>query len=137
MTVVHVVTQLEEMPAQETAEAVEDLTNAGLMVGGLILNMTSPSPLRPRDVAEIRGGDLYPSHIAAALSKAGVDDPDIADDLFDEALGYARRTALERSTRRALRELGRPMFELPRLPGGIDVGGAYELATVLRTLGAA
>lgn len=136
MTSVHIVTQLEDMPAQETADAVDELTKAGLPVGHLILNMTARHALRPKDVTEIREGGLDVARIAAVLSRAGVNDPTVAADLLTEAQGYAERAALERATRRSLRQLGRPMFELPLLSGGVDVGGVYELAETLRSEGA-
>ena len=45
-TAVHVVTLLEEMPVQETADAIAELTKAGLPVGSVIVNMAA-EPLLP------------------------------------------------------------------------------------------
>ena len=45
-TAVHLVTVLEEMPVQETADGIADLRAAGLPVGGVIVNQ-----VRPRDIA--------------------------------------------------------------------------------------
>lgn len=137
MTAVHVVTQLEEMPAQETVDAIEELTEAGLPVGYIIMNMTTPPALRPRDVTDIRSGELEATRIQSALAKVGVTDRKLAKALLSEAGNYAERTALERASRRTLRELGLPMYELPMLTGGVDVGGVYELAEMLRADGAA
>jgi hypothetical protein len=36
--------------------------------------------------------------------------------------------ALERSERRTLKALGHPMYELPLLSDGVDLGGLYQLA---------
>ena len=54
-TAVHLVTLLEDMPVQETADAIAELTEAGLPVGSVIVNMaTEPVlpatawPARPR-----------------------------------------------------------------------------------------
>ena len=136
-TAVHIVTQLEEMPAQETADAVAELGESGLSVGYLILNMVTPATLRPRAVADIRDGELDPSRISDTLSKAGIDDLRVTADLVNGAKQYARRVASERATRRALRELDHPMVELPLLGDGVDVGGVYELATALAKVGSA
>src|SRR5690606_38781987 len=44
-TAVHIVTVLEEMPVQETADGIAELRGAGLPVGGVIVNQ-----VRPRDL---------------------------------------------------------------------------------------
>src|SRR4051794_27218508 len=46
-TAVHLVTVLEEMPVQETADGIADLRRADLPVGGVLVNM-----VRPRDIQE-------------------------------------------------------------------------------------
>ena len=67
-TAVHFVTLLEEMPVQETMDGIRDLTEVGLPVGGVFVNMdtrpssprrTSPRPRRGTlDLDEIvRGGE--------------------------------------------------------------------------------
>jgi anion-transporting ArsA/GET3 family ATPase len=134
-TAVHIVTQLEEMPAQETADAVEELGAAGLNVGYLILNMTSPPGLRPRDITDIRNGEVDEARIEAALAKAGADAPGVASQLLSEAQRFAERAAVERASRRLLRDLDRPVLELPLVTGGIDVAAVYELAEALRDSG--
>ena len=45
-----------------------------------------------------------------------------------EAADHAARVALERQERARLDELGRPVYDLPLLSDGIDLGGLYELA---------
>ena len=44
-TAVHLVTVLEEMPVQETADGIAELRGAGLPVGGVVVNL-----VRPRDL---------------------------------------------------------------------------------------
>ena len=39
--------------------------------------------------------------------------------------------------RAVVRALDVPSYELPRLPGGIDLGGLYELAATIRDQGLA
>jgi hypothetical protein len=38
---------------------------------------------------------------------------------------------LEKRERTRIKASGRPVYELPALAGGIDLGGLYELAEVL------
>ncbi len=58
MTAVHVVTLLEEMPVQETADAIAELTALGIPVGTVIVNATRPPLLPPAEItqAELRRG---------------------------------------------------------------------------------
>src|SRR4051794_4809745 len=50
MTAVHVVTLLEEMPVQETADAVTELAAAGLPVGGIVVNAVRAPLLKVADL---------------------------------------------------------------------------------------
>ena len=49
---------------------------------------------------------------------------------------HALRVDLERAQRRDLNAAGRPVYELPALSDGIDLGGLYRLAEELRDQGA-
>ena len=51
--------------------------------------------------------------------------------LVEEGRHHAERRALEDEQRAIVEALGVPSYELPRLPGGIDLAGLYELAEVL------
>jgi len=73
-TAVHLVTVLEEMPVQETADGVHELTEAGLPVGAVVVNQVRPSPLPARVLADARAGRVDRGVIAAGL-EAG----DLAD----------------------------------------------------------
>src|SRR4051794_34877824 len=55
-TAVHVVTLLEEMPVQETADAVEELTAAGLPLGGVVVNGVRQPMLRVADLTAATRG---------------------------------------------------------------------------------
>ena len=61
----------------------------------------------------------------------------LVDGLLEEARDHAERRALEDAQRAVVAELGRPTYELPRLAGGVDLGGLYELAADLKKQGLA
>jgi anion-transporting ArsA/GET3 family ATPase len=137
-TAVHIVTLLEEMPVQETVDGAAELTQAGLPVGGVVINMVRPPILAPADLAIAGEGRLDPLEVAKGLSAAGIDaDEATVGALLAEAGERAALIALERSERTALAALDRPMYELPALEEGVDLGALYELAAVLREEGAA
>jgi Mrp family chromosome partitioning ATPase len=131
-TAVHVVTLLEEMPVQETADAVAELTDAGLPVGGIVVNGVRTPMLKQADLTAAAKGRLDREVVAAGLEAAGVRLRESAvDALLAEAAGHAQRVALEKSERRTLRALGRPTYDLPLLSDGVDLGGLYALAEKL------
>lgn len=132
LTAVHLVALLEEMPAQETLEAVAALRSASLRVGATILNMVQEPLLRPAQLSAALSGDLEGAGIAAELASVGVHDTGMVDLLLDEAQAYAERVALQRRARRTLRGIGQPTYELPLLDGGVEVADLYDLARSLR-----
>ncbi|MFR9726361.1 ArsA family ATPase [Streptomyces sp. MS19] len=132
-TAVHLVTLLEEMPVQETADGIAELRSAGLPVGATVVNM-----VRPPVVAGVPGpadGD-EPARLAAltaALARAGLPEPArTAAPLLAQGRAYAHRLALEADRRAELAALGLPVHELPLLADGIDIAGLYRLARLLR-----
>jgi anion-transporting ArsA/GET3 family ATPase len=137
-TAVHFVTVLEEMPVQETADGIEHLREAGLPVGGVVVNQVRPRDLRVRDVTAARKRELDRAAIGSDLVSAGVELSDeLLDGLFDEAHDHAVRRALEDAQRKLVKGMGVPSYELPRLASGIDLGALYELAGSLRDQGMA
>lgn len=126
-TAVHLVTLLEEMPVQETADAVAELTAAGLPVGGIVVNSTRTPLLKVSDLAAAAKGRLDRQLVAAGLAAAGVRESAV-DPLLAEAAEHAQRVTLEKSERRTLKSLDRPTYELPLLAEGVDLGGLYILA---------
>jgi hypothetical protein len=85
--------------------------------------------LGPDALKAVREGTLDRDRIAAELEEAKVDvTPGLVDSLLAEASDHAERRALEDSQRMLVDKLGVPAYELPRLPGGVDLGGLYELA---------
>jgi anion-transporting ArsA/GET3 family ATPase len=137
-TAVHLVTVLEEMPVQETADGIEELRSAGLPVGGLVVNLVRPRDLGPDALAAARAGSLDARELGADLESAGLEvDEDLVTGLLTEARDHAERRELEDSQRELVDELGAPTYELPRLPGGVDLGALYELAAELKQQGMA
>jgi anion-transporting ArsA/GET3 family ATPase len=137
-TAVHLVTVLEEMPVQETADGIASLVEAGLPVGGVIVNQVRPRDIAADDLGAALGGRLDSARLTADLKEVGVDlDDSLVDGLVAEAHDHAVRRALEESQRQVVAGLGRPTYELPRLPGGVDLGGLYELAATLEQQGLA
>ncbi len=137
-TAVHFVTVLEEMPVQETADGIEHLREAGLPVGGVVVNLVRPRDLRVKDLSPARSGGLDRAAIGADLATAGVDVTDeLLDGLLAEGRDHAIRRALEDAQRKLVKGMGVPVYELPRLAAGVDLGGLYELAGGLRDQGMA
>ncbi len=137
-TAVHLVTVLEEMPVQETADGIAQLHEAQLPVGGVVVNLLRPRDLGSEDLAAARAGELDRERIGKELGSTGLDvDDELLDGLLGEAHDHAERRALEDTQRRLVADLGVPTYELPRLPGGVDLGGLYELAALLKAEGMA
>ncbi len=142
-TAVHLVTVLEEMPVQETGDALAELRDAGLPVGGVVVNLVRPRLLDEAELASARAGALPATEIADDLARAGLTaagsapSGDVLDGLLAEAQAHAERRALEDRQRERIDELGVPTYELPRLAGGVDLGALYDLADRLRVGGLA
>ncbi|MFD4625406.1 ArsA family ATPase [Streptomyces sp. NPDC058475] len=139
-TAVHLVTLLEEMPVQETADGIAELRAAKLPVGRIIVNMVRPALL---DDADLELADAAPrTAIAQSLSAAGLGGARrgglaerLVDPLLQQAAEYAERYTLEREQRAVLTEQDLPLHELPLLAEGMDLAGLYQLAKELRTQG--
>ena len=141
-TAVHVVTLLEEMPVQETVDAVSDLRAAGLPVGGIVVNGMRSPLLKQADLTAAAGGRLDPAMLTAGLEAAGVtvrggQVEQLVDSLLAETAEHATRVSLEKRERRTLKALDRPTYELRMLAEGVDLGGLYALAEHLCRQGAA
>ncbi|CAM5492470.1 ATPase [Streptomyces pilosus] len=136
-TAVHLVTLLEEMPVQETADGIAELRAARLPVGRVIVNMVRPQVL---DAPALELVTSVPrSSVARALSAAGLGGARrgghaerLVEPLLAQAEEYAERYALETEQRAVLADLGVPLHELPLLAEGMDLAGLYALARQLR-----
>jgi anion-transporting ArsA/GET3 family ATPase len=137
-TAIHLVTVLEEMPVQETADGIGELRAADLPVGSVVVNMVRPQDLGPDELEAARSGDIDADAVAADLKYVGLEaDDELVACLLAEASDHAERRALEDSQRSLVAQLGAPVHELPRLAGGVDLGGLYELAESLKEQGIA
>ncbi len=131
-TLVHVVTLLEEMPVQETLEAVEELRSKDLNVGAVIVNMVREPLLDDVALEQARGGRLHKPSITSQLADAGVHvTPELVDGLLEEAHDHAHRVDLETEQLALLEESGLPIVMLPALAEGVDSGSVRELADLL------
>jgi anion-transporting ArsA/GET3 family ATPase len=137
-TAVHLVTVLEEMPVQETADGIAHLHEHRLPVGGVVVNMVRPQDLDADDLAAARAGTIDAGAVAADLAGVGLEvDDGLVGALLTEAHDHAERRALEDAQRALVDRLDVPTYDLPRMPGGIDLGGLYELAALLKDQGLA
>lgn len=137
-TAVHLVTVLEEMPVQETADGIAELRAAGLPVGGVVVNLVRPRDVPDEDLAAAARGRLDKDAVREQLEAVGVATTKaLVGALAAEARDHAERRALEDAQREVVGRLGVPTYELPRLAGGVDLGGLYDLAATLREQGMA
>ncbi|MGQ0466810.1 MAG: ArsA-related P-loop ATPase [Sporichthyaceae bacterium] len=137
-TAVHFVTVLEEMPVQETLDGIREVAGVGLPVGAVIVNQVRRPALGDDDLDAAEKGTLDRAAIAETLKGAGrTADDAVVDGLIAEAAEHAIRVGIEARERADLGDTGRPVYELPALPRGIDLGGLYRLAEELREQGVA
>lgn len=148
-TAVHVVTVLEDLPVAETLETVAELDLADLRPGAVLINRTRPSRLPVHYETAAAGGVGSPTsangqvdtdRVRSGLLAAGLDlDPTVLDGLVAETVEHAIRVGTELQARARLADAGMPLIELPELTDiggdGVDLGGVYELAEVLREQG--
>ncbi|GAA2528296.1 ArsA-related P-loop ATPase [Winogradskya humida] len=124
ITSVHVVTLLEEMPVQESLDAIEELTALNIPVGRIIVNGARP-PL-------LAGARLTKTELKRGLIAAGLpSDPASVAGLQSEAKAHLTRRELEESLRTELLEADYPVVELPLLDGGVDRDGLNRLSELL------
>ena len=124
ITSVHLVTLLEEMPVQETADAIGELRELGLPIGKIIVNSTRPELLVG---AKVTGPSLRKGLTTAGLA---TDKATVAG-LTAEAKQYLARRNAEDELREDLTQLDRPVVELPFLPQGVDRHRLATLAGIL------
>ena len=127
MTSVHLVTLLEEMPVQETADALEELAALHIPVGKIIVNHAQPALLSTK----VSQAELKRGLVAAGLPA----DRQTVTGLQAEADAHLARGEVEKRLRHDLARLGRPLIELPMLSDGVDLAGLGRLAAVLAASG--
>jgi anion-transporting ArsA/GET3 family ATPase len=131
-TMVHVVTLLEEMPVQESLDAVTELTALGLPMGAIIINAAERPVLDAADLDLINGLTDGPAADAefgadAGLRAAGLD-PEVATSLLDQARNHSQRLRLEDALRQRLAASGSALCELPALTDGAGLAALPDLA---------
>jgi len=133
-TRVHLVTLLEDMPVQETTDAVAELRELGLPLGTLALNQVRP-PLLPQELLDLATAQEWDAGALAGdltdLGVGGRHPRSRADGLLAEVRDHALRVGREAELRERLLELGLPVVELPQLAAGragLDDSGVHELA---------
>ncbi|NHA69759.1 ArsA family ATPase [Phycicoccus flavus] len=134
---VHVVTLLEEMPVQETADAVAELTAAGFPLGALVVNQVR-EPLVPPALLRALEDDEVDERVRSDLATVGVrSGARTVGGLLAEGRAHAARVALEQELAGEVAALGRPVLRLPALDRGVEDGGVAVLAEHLAAAGAA
>ena len=100
--------------------------------------MVRPRDLDDDDLAAVRAGKVTKRKVATELNRGGLTgSADLVMGLLSEARDHAERRALEDEQRALVGRLDVPTYELPLLVGGVDLGGLYELAGLLRDQGLA
>ncbi|MDD7923920.1 ArsA-related P-loop ATPase [Actinomycetospora chibensis] len=135
-TAIHLVTQLEDLPVQETLDTVDELVEAGLPTGAVLINRIRPSRLPATALTGAATGAGLGSGLRSGLEAAGLflKDEEV-DGLVSETVEHAERVQIESAVRSRLNAAGLPQLELPELTEGVDLGGVYELAELLREQG--
>ncbi|MGF0311329.1 ArsA-related P-loop ATPase [Rhodococcus sp. IEGM1428] len=135
-TVVHLVTLLEALPVQETADAVRELEAADLQLGTVIVNRTEPTFLLDDSLEAIAEGDIDAAAIQDGLAKTGItlSEADFAG-LLTESIEHASTLSAQVESATQLDELDVARMSLPMLADGVDLGGLYELAAKLAEQG--
>jgi len=133
-TACHLVTVLEEMPVQETADGIAELRRHGIPVGGVVVNQVRPRDLDQDDLTAIRANKVPKKRVAGDLTRAGLPGSGtLVTGLLNEARDHAERRALEDSQRAVVQALEVPSYELPveQLERRQLLGLAAEVEVVL------
>ncbi|MCK0093693.1 ArsA family ATPase [Rhodococcus sp. HNM0563] len=135
-TVVHLVTLLEALPVQETADAVDELEAADLRMGTVIVNRTAPEHLPDSLVDDVADGRIPGESIRSAFERVGLtlSDDDFAG-LLTETIEHASILQAQQVSAAQLDDVKVARMSLPLLADGVDLGGLYELAELLAEQG--
>lgn len=133
-TLVHVVTLLEEMPVQESVDALASLSAARLGLGAIIVNQVRDPMLEPDQVDSLRGpgADALGEQVRAALQGVGVRATrPMVRGLLEQGRDHAERVELQDAMSAEVARQGLPVLRLPTLTDGVEDGGIPVLADVL------
>lgn len=121
-TAVHLVTLLEEMPVQETLDAITQLKVAGYRPNGIIVNRA-----RAELVPAGLGAGVDIDSLAAGLELAGLPTA-LTPALAQQMTEYGSRQQMQVDTAADLDTAGLPIVRLPELLPPMDMSNLYELA---------
>ncbi|MEU2256047.1 ArsA-related P-loop ATPase [Nocardia xishanensis] len=135
-TMIHLVTLLEALPVQETADAVAELTANDLRIGTVIVNRAGegflPTDVRNRAAA----GDIDRDAVRAGLEGAGITLSEASfAGLITETVEHSARLQAQDASSAELNKVDVSQLYLPTLADGMDLGGLYELAEHLTAQG--
>jgi anion-transporting ArsA/GET3 family ATPase len=131
-TAVHIVTLLEEMPVQETVDAVTELRSLGFTLGSVIVNRARPTLISDGQVGADGSVDL--EQLTAGLEKANISAVH-APALATEMAAYAERQQVQEENATRLDALDLPRIELPDLNPPVELGELMDLAARFRSGG--
>lgn len=135
-TAIHITTLLEEMPVQETVDAVGELRALGMPVGSIIVNQAREETLTPATARAISQDTVDRDALAATLDRVRAPhDPATVDALLSQARDHVERLSIEDRALETLAGLGLPVFVLPHVAGGTDEGIIRILAQHLAEQG--
>jgi anion-transporting ArsA/GET3 family ATPase len=124
-TAVHIVTLLEEMPVQETVDAVTELRALGFQLGAVIVNRARPTLISDGQVGA--DGSVDVEQLAAGLARANIG-AEQAPALAIEMAAYAERQQVQEQNAARLDALDLPRIELPDLNPPVELGELMDLA---------
>ncbi len=141
-TMVHLVTLLEEMPVQETVDAVTELRRMGMPLGVVVINQTRAGLVgalggMPDIIGDSAASDDPDPHPTRSALKADLRSVGIAptvellDGLIDQVTRHAEQVAFEDEQLEVLRQVGLPVVSVPYLVDGIDLNAVAEIAELL------
>jgi anion-transporting ArsA/GET3 family ATPase len=135
-TMIHLVTLLEALPVQETADAVAELDSNDLRIGTVIVNRATKGLLPAEVRSRAAEGDIDRDAIAAGLAAAGITLPDRDfEGLITEAVEHSATLQAQDDSATELAQVDVARMYLPALADGMDLGGLYELAEHLSKQG--
>jgi len=137
-TAVHVVTLLEEMPVQETVDALAELRAASLPLGAIVVNQVRDPLLDDEALTAVgaRSTARLRTAVGHDLEAVGVrPTAALVEGLVSDAADHAARVALEREQDAFLADQGRLTVRLPLLAEGTDGGGITVLSEALAEQG--
>ncbi|MGY4100382.1 ArsA-related P-loop ATPase [Nocardia sp. R16R-3T] len=135
-TMIHLVTLLEALPVQETADAVAELTANDLRIGTVIVNRAAKGQLPAEVRNKAARGDIDRDAIRSGLTEAGISlsDQDFQG-LITETVEHSATLRAQDESAAELAKVNVSRMYLPALTDGMDLGGIYELAEHLSKQG--